>query len=89
MFILVKVTICPINPISNEKSLQFSKMIFNGVNKSMLVHDYHWRKYYITTLVGAYNNDSKKLEFGSPLDELIIDCGFNQNHCNMSSFKVN
>jgi hypothetical protein len=86
------VTICPLNPISTQQSLGFTKTVLAGVPLSFIASN----SFYITTgyfvTVMASNpalSDSVRQTFGGPLSSTILSCNFNQQPCNMSNFRVN
>jgi hypothetical protein len=79
------ITICNMNPISNEKALKYSKNILNENNitsDDLYIVYYGYLRYYVPMTANHPNqtDETRKL-LGSPLQEMILSCSFNLKDC--------
>jgi hypothetical protein len=86
------VTICPLNPISTNESIAFSKQTFNNTPLVYVANSgksYYALRYFVTlSATNPIYNDSVRQNFGGSLSDTVLSCSFNQVTCNMSNFRV-
>jgi hypothetical protein len=74
------VTVCNINPISNEKALKYSRDILNENNYTL---DQYWLLRYYVPMKANHPNQSDETRklLGSPANEMILSCQYNLIDC--------